>query len=392
MAESLLDIQRNRQPVEKLLAKLKSDNRAESAQAGLNLVSEANKYALNLRDYLTLAVETKGTTLSDLSGYEAALVYLNLPVADDFKEGVVLQAASETFQTYPGTRAMFPPVIDDMLQWSTRQGQIEQLDPLLAGSRTISGVELTYTMVNEDGSEFDSFTVPELGRIPVRSLRTSEATVKMFKHGSGIRTSYEFNRRARLDLLTPFAARVQRELTRSKIRAAVNIIVSGDGNSGTAAPVVNQSSFNTAVGKDATAGELSYLHLLKWLVSRAQAGAPVDTVVGNWDSAFQWMKLFQPNANTVISGAEALARMGVTLNLPNMDIPTPKFAIASAAPAGKLIGMIASETLEELKEAGADIQEEERSIQNQSITYLRTETAGFRLVFKDTRSVYDYTA
>jgi hypothetical protein len=392
MAESLLDIQRNRQPVEKLLAKLKSDNRAESAQAGLNLVSEANKYALNLRDYLTLAVETKGTALSDLSGYEAALVYLNLPVADDFKEGVVLQAASETFQTYPGTRAMFPPVIDDMLQWSTRQGQIEQLDPLLAGSRTISGVELTYTMVNEDGSEFDSFTVPELGRIPVRSLRTSEATVKMFKHGSGIRTSYEFNRRARLDLLTPFAARVQRELTRSKIRAAVNIIVSGDGNSGTAAPVVNQSSFNTAVGKDATAGELSYLHLLKWLVSRAQAGAPVDTVVGNWDSAFQWMKLFQPNANTVISGAEALARMGVTLNLPNMDIPTPKFAIASAAPAGKLIGMIASETLEELKEAGADIQEEERSIQNQSITYLRTETAGFRLVFKDTRSVYDYTA
>ena len=388
MAESLIDLQRNRQPVEKVLASLKSENRAESIQAGLNLVSEAAKFGLSVRDYLTLKVDTRKTELSDLSGYEAALVYLNLPVKDDFKEGIVLQAASETFQTYPGTRAMFPPVIDDMLRWTYRQEMGEQLEPLLAGSRTITGVEMTHTIVNDDGSEYNSNTVPELARIPIRSLRTSEATVKMFKHGSGIRTSYEFNRRARLDLLTPFASRVQRELVRSKIRAAVNVLVSGDGNAGTAAPVVTQTSFVAG----ATAGAINYEALLKWLVARAQAGTPVDTIAGNWDSAFQWMKLFQPTMTANVSAAQAMAAMGGSISLPNVNIPAPRFLPYSSAPAGKLVGLIQGETLEELKEAGSDIAEEERSIQNQSITYVRSEVAGYRLVYKDTRSVYDYNA
>lgn len=390
-AESLLDIKREN--VDVVLAGLRSDDRATSLAAGDRLMREAKKYALDVKDYLTVRINTRGTELSDLSGYEAAKVFLRLPCRDDFKEGVLLQAASDTFQTYPGTRALFPPVIDDMLYWTKRQDRIEMLEPMLAGSRTVNGPEVLFTIVDDDGSEYKSFTVPELGRIPVRSIRTHEGTVRMFKHGSGIRTSYEFNRRARLDMLTPFAARVARELELSKIKAAIAVLVNGDGGAASPAPVTKQVSYNSAVGTNATAGQISYQHLLYWFVQRAKAMVPIDTVIGNWDALFQWMRLFQPTLNGFSSPAEVLKDgSGYSLVTPQIFPGPIKFVVSSSAPAGVLIGMMQSETLEELREAGGDIAEEERAILNQSITYIRTETTGYRLLYRDTRSVFDFAS
>jgi hypothetical protein len=393
--ESLLDIKRR--PVEEVVGPLKSRSARESADHGQMLLREAHRHALSLRDYLTLAIDPRQgehrDLYAELSGYEAALAYLNLPVRQDFKNGVLLEAASETFQTYPGTRAMFPPVIDDMLYWSFRQDQIEQVEPLLAGSRTISGNEMEMTIVEDDSKELDTLTIPELARIPVRSLRTTETRVRMYKHGSGIRTSYEFNRRARLDILAPFAARVARELVRSKLRAAVAVLLGGDGVPGSAAPVVAQSSYNAAVGSSSTNGQISFMHLLRWLVERAQAGTPVDTVVGNFDAMFQWGKLFLPTLQGDYSPAEASQRLtGTTFTMPLPFAQTIRFVPASSMPPNLLLGLTRAETLEELRESGADIAEEERSILNQSITYVRTETTGYRMLYRDTRSVFNFGA
>ena len=391
IAESLLEIKKA--PAEVVLKGLKDESRATSIAAGQNLMATANRFGLELRDYLVLAIETKGTVLSDCSGYEAALIQLNLPVKNDFKEGIVLQAASETFATFPGTRALFPPVIDDMLYFSRRIDQVEQLAAIIAGTRVIQGAELLYVVVNDDGSEYESFVIAELGRIPVRTIRTSEMSVRMYKHGSGIKTSYEFNRRARLDLLTPFAARVDRELQLSKIALATTQLINGDGQPNTACPVVSQSSFNSMVPNvTATAGTIEYQHLLAWLVSRARAGTPVDTVVGNWGAWFQWQRMFLPIQNiTGKAATEALAGAGISLGAaPSIFPASIRFALSSAMPDNKLLGLIQGETIEELKEAGSDISEEDRAMQNQSITYYRTENSGFRLIWKDTRSIYDY--
>ena len=393
-AASLLDIKRA--PVETVLAGLKSTEPSDSLRAGQALVRTARKHAVSLRDYLTLAITTRGTQFNDLTGYEAALAYLNLPVRDDFAQGVVLQAASESFQTFPGTRALFPPVIDDMLYWSRRMDAIEQLEPMLAGSMVIDGPELLFTIVNDDAADYNSFIIPEGARIPVRSLRTSEAAVRMFKHGSGIRTTYEFSRRARLDLLTPFAARVQRELTLSKIKTAVNVLVSGDGGTNSAATVINQSSYAAAPWNvtGITAGQINFQALMAWLVSQAQNGVPIDTVIGNWGSMFQWMRLFQPVTGTGFFAPAQMLRdaSGTQLQLPNPFPAAVNFVIASSAPANQLIGITRAETLQELKEAGGETAEEDREMLNQTITYIRSEVSGFRLLYRDTRSIYDYNA
>jgi hypothetical protein len=365
------------------------------SQRGQKLVRLEADSGLNLRDYLTLAIDPRKASeparYEGLNGYEAALSFLNLPVRQDLEQGVLLQAASETFQTYPGTRAMFPEVMDDVLRWRNRQDQLESVAPILAQSRTITGTEMISTFVDDDSAERTTHSVAEFGRVPVRTIRTSQSSVGIFKHGSGYRTSYEFNRRASLDLMTPFASRVGRELEISKVRAATSILINGDGVN-PAAPVVNLTAFG---GDAAKPFATNYKALAKWLLARAKAGYPIDTLLGNYDMFIEILFMFQPVLNlgtaTDIEKMVAHGAPQVNTSLPILN-KSVNFALSSSVPEGQLIGFTKGETLEELVEAGSNISENERSIINQSITYVRTENTGYKLAFGDTRQILDTAA
>lgn len=387
-----------RQAPEVVLADLRSDNTGTSKEAGLKLIDRAKDTGLCLQDYLKYAIDpslsASAPKFAGLNGFEAALLELNLPFRNDYEQGVLLQAASDSFQKYPGTRAMFPEVIDTMLRWKNRQDQIETVGPLLAQSRTINGTELISTWVNDDSKDRGTETIAEFGRIPVRTITTSQTSVGIFKHGSGIRTSYEFERRASLDILTPYAARVARELEISKVKAATAILVTGDGVNA-AAPVVAFSSFG-GVAVNGTTSVLStqYKAFAKWLVTMAKAGTPVDTVVGNLDIYLELLFMFTPTLNGSRSLMEGIAAQGgpaVNLSIPLLQ-GNVNFALSSTMAANKILGFSKGETLEELVEAGSTIAENSRSVTNQSITYVRSENTGYKLAYGDTRSILDLAA
>ncbi|MFC7661708.1 hypothetical protein ACFQWF_01160 [Methylorubrum suomiense] len=200
----------NRQSPDALLAKLCLRNdRDASASAGRQLVQTARQYGLEMRDYLRLAIDPlkaeRPEEFDGLNGYEAALKYMNLPVGNDYDSGVVLDLASDTFEYSPGTRALFPEVVDDVVRSASRQVDYENLESLVASSRTINGVVMISTVINdEDPNDAKVFApVSEFGRFRIGTIKTSETSVRMWKIGGGYRTSYEFNRRSRLDLLTP---------------------------------------------------------------------------------------------------------------------------------------------------------------------------------------------
>jgi hypothetical protein len=373
-----------------------------SALAGVKLLSEVKSYGVSVRDFLNLAIDPRQSDKPEefsagngklVGGYEAALQVLGLPVRDSFSDGITLDLASDTFQTFPGTRAMFPEVIDDIVHWQYRQSPFEKTSDLVANSRTVNGTELLSTVVNDSaGAEQVVGPVSEMGRVKSKSIQTSQLSVKFYKHGWGLRTSYEFQRRARLDLLTPYANRVARETEMSKVGEATSILINGDGVNAAAA-VVTQSSLNDTLVGNATNGILSYKHLLKWLVNRAKAGTPVDTVVGNWNAYIQWLMMFAvPTSANVRTDAENLAAAGFKVaGVPILNGQV-NFALSSTMPDNQLLGMTKGETLEELIEAGSVISETERSITNQVINYVKTVNAGYRLVFADTREIFNFGA
>ena len=359
------------------LAVLRSEDRQTSVSAAQQLIDEAKSFGLNMKDFLELAIDGKRAAenpaqFAGMTGYEVALAALNLPVRDDFANGVVLDAASDTFQMFPGTRSLFPQVVDDMVQWRYRQDQMESTAAFVAQSRTISGTELLTQVVEDKAEDYQNFAaVAEFGRVPVKTIRMAEQSVKFWKHGGGIRFSYEFQRRVRLDLLTPYQVRSARELERSKVAVATHLLINGDAVN-PAAPVVNQS----ALDSDATAGKISWKGLMAWLVARAKAGTPVDTVVGNWDTYLQWLLMFSiPTSNLNRTDADNLAAVGFSVNAPKLAQGPVNFALSSAAPANQLIGISKGDTIEELIEANSDIDESERAVVNQSITYIKTQNS-----------------
>lgn len=390
---SLIELARSRKPAEELLAGLLSDNRADSVRAGQNLVQKAKEHQLSVGEYLRLAIDpAKGKYKgSELNGYETALVELGLPLRNDFDNGIVLQAAAETFNTFPGARALFPEVIDDIVQWKYRQDQIESVDPMISQSRTINGIEMITTVVDDKEADYQQTgIIAEGARIPVRSLRTTEKSVKFHKFGGGIETTYEFERRVSLDVLTPYAARMQREVALGQTTIVTNLLVNGDGVSA-AAPVVTATTLAGQMPAPPTivAGRLNWEIFLRWLMNRAKAGVPVDTIVGNYDLWFEWQRMFAtPQANAGKSQGEILQSAGVDVAIanPRFDFNVT-FAVASQAPASKLIGFRKAETVEELVENGSDIEESTRAIENQKVRYVRTENKGYRLVFGDTREI-----
>ena len=381
---------------EAVAALLMTISKSDSKENGMALVKEAASFGLNLRDYLTLAVDTKGgeDKWKGYNGYEAIKVALNLPHANDFEAGITLQAAANTFNTYAGTRAMFPEVIDDMLKFKTLQdNKVENIASIVGQSRTVSQREMISTYYEDDIADgsVNTFTIAELGKIPVRSVRTSQSSVNFGKRGSGIELSYEFARDASLDIITPFAARIARALEKSKVAAATSILINGDGVN----PMAEVQAFS---GFGATGGAINaanYKALAKFLMSNANNGYVFDTFVVNFDMYVELMFMAQPVIGAgAISTVDFMVGKGapaISTTLPFMN-GMVNVVLSSSVPANRIIAMTKAECIEELVMAGGNISESERSITNQSITYVKTEETGYKLAVPKARVVLDVAA
>jgi hypothetical protein len=224
----------------------------------------------------------------------------------------------------------------------------------------------------------------------MQTIKSSDKSVKFFKHGSGIRTSYEFERRVSLDILTPYAARIARNKEISKVKMATSLLINGDGVH-EAAEVVAASTYKDWDAAKGLKG--NYVALADFLAQRARKGVPVDTIVGNYDMWLELFLMFLPTQPNGKSTSEILQENGGPRVALAMDfLSGVNFHISSSAPAGKLICYSKADTLEELIEAGSVLSESETAIKNQSITYVKTENSGYRLVYGDTRVIFDTKA
>jgi hypothetical protein len=156
-----------------------------------------------------------------------------------------------------------------------------------------------------------------------------------------------------------------------KVTAALDYLVSGDGNSGTAATVYDLTDLDSA----ATAGTLT---LKGWLNFRMQFNQPytMTTALMPTDVALQVILLNAGTANVPLAGLN-LNGVGNSLTPINTTADGIRYGWTAEAPASKIIGFDRRFALEQVTEIGSEIRETERFITNQTELMVMTETSGF---------------
>lgn len=377
-----------RRPVKDVIAGLDSTDPTASNTAAQRILQDARAFGLGVKDYLIAAIPMEKDSNGDPSnGYEQALFELNIPTKGNIGGAIDLRAASETFGTKTGTRILFPDVLMDVVRWTTSQDNIVNTAAIIAQTRTIQGVSAIMMDLVDPGDDSTAmFQIAEGGEIPVRKIGTSERTVRMFKVGHGYEFTYEFARRANIDILTPYVNRINRQFEIDKVKYVTAILVNGDGVAA-AITVDNETDYG------GVNGTLEWKSLFAWLVARAAAGYPIDTLIGNYATYGSFVAMFTPTVNTQ-NIPQAMEKVGGPILAPSLGFMNYKinFAISNTVAAGVLIGIIKGETIEELNEAGSDIQESERLITTQKVVFVRTTTVGYNLVTPQARRGFSFAA
>jgi hypothetical protein len=109
------------------------------------------------------------------------------------------------------------------------------LNDLVALTTPITGNAYRAVYLTNTAAQSRMVRVAEGTEIPVAKLQTSQNAINLLKYGRGIRATYESLRRTRIDKVAFWLRQLATQNEIDKVSWAINVLVSGDGNSGTSA-------------------------------------------------------------------------------------------------------------------------------------------------------------
>lgn len=227
----------------------------------------------------------------------------------------------------------------------------------------------------------------EAAEIPRVSLIGSDHVTKLLKYGRVIEQSYESIRRMQIDLLRLHIMQLAAQTEADKVSAAMAIIVSGDGNSNTAATSYNLTTLDSA----AVAGTLS---LKGWLAFKMKFANPymMTTALAQEAVALQMMLLNVGSANVPLVAVQAQSGFGgfTAINPGLRD--NVALGWTADAPTLKVVAFDRRVALIYLQEIGSDIEEIERYATRQVQSITLSEVNGFAVMNANGSRVLDVNA
>ncbi len=245
------------------------------------------------------------------------------------------------------------------------------LNDLIALTTPINGTEYRSVYLATDAANMRLVRVAESSDIPLFKLTSSTKTINLLKYGGGIETTYEQLRRTRIDKMRFWLQMVALQSEMDKVSQAINIAVSGDGGSGTAATNWRAKTDldSAATGKTITlkawwAFKLKFSPLYRLTHIVATEGDITKLGLVNVGDSNLQVFLADPLRPSTDGTLRDGTRWGITA-----DVPTDK-----------LVGLDATRALERVIEIGGNIQEIERFARNQTEILTMTEVENFAVL------------
>lgn len=272
-------------------------------------------------------------------------------------------------------------------RWSQMVTPAIPVSELVAITTPVSGTVyrsfyLTYTAANHR-----LVRVSEGAEIPRVTLAGTDHVVNLYKYGRALEASYETLRSQRVDKMALFIAQMAAQSETDKVATVMDVIVNGDGNSGTAATSYNLTTLDTA----ASAGTLT---LKGWLSFKLKFANPyaISTALVQEAVALQMMLLNVGSANLPLVSIQAASGFGGFQQINPGLRDNVALGWTSDAPALKIVGFDRRYAIERVVEIGSNISEIERFVTRQTQILTMTETEGYAVLDANSTKILDVNA
>lgn len=278
------------------------------------------------------------------------------------------------------------PYYEGAARWEQQVQPAIPLSELVGMTTPINGSLYRSLFLEYDATQLRKFRLGEATDIPISTIAAREHTITLKKYGRGLRASYEELRRLRIDKLAWFIRQAAIQSEADKVAAALTVLVSGDGNTDTAAAVHNLTTLDSA----ASAGTLT---LKGWLAFKMKFVNPyfITTALMQEAVALQLATLNAGSANVPLANLN-LGGMVQSLQPINTTSDGVRYGWTSDAAALTIVGFDRRFALEQLVEIGGNIDEMERFITNQTQVMTMTEVQGFATMDPSAALVLDVNA
>lgn len=273
-----------------------------------------------------------------------------------------------------------------MAKWNQMVAPAIPLSELIAMTTPISSGDYRSFYLTYNAEALRQFRIGESAEIPIAELADTERTIRLKKYGRGLQASYEQLRRiGRVDKLAFYIRLMAVQAEMDKVAAGLDVLINGDGNSGTTPTTHNLTTLDTA----AAAGTLT---LKGWLAFKLKFAQPYVITTGLMQEAVILQLLLLNIGSGNVPLVQLPPVLGSNLNLINQVGDGVRVGFTSDAPTLKIVGTDRRFAMEFVTEIGGTISETERFVTNQTQVMTMTEVSGFAIMDPNATRILDVNA
>lgn len=265
--------------------------------------------------------------------------------------------------------------IDPQVNPDTQLSPAIPLSEVVAITQPISGNLYKAAFLTRDATQTRMKRVVQFTELPVARLQESDRAIQLYKYGVQLQASYESMRRLPIDQFALYIQLLAVQAEVDKVATVLDIMVNGDGNSGTAATNYNLTTLDSA----AVAGTLT---LKGWLAFKMKFANPymLRRALETEATALQMFLLNVGSANWPLTQAypNDFGGQFTPINPGFRDGVATGWT--SDAPALTIVGWDNRFAIKRLTEVGSNIAETDRWIQNQVNMLALSEVEGYTVM------------
>lgn len=319
-----------------------------------------------------------------LDAFERQLKKCGIITKSIYEKGIYADPV-EAFYRTSESQVLFPEFIARQVREAIVQ---DTMLPYLVGQNTIITGDTYRTFYVEDQPEAArKKRVTEASELPKARIVGKEQVTRLYKFGRQIEASYEVIRRMQIDMLALHVRRIAIQVAKDKVEEIIYVIKNGDGNNN-AAPVLNLTSLDSG----ATAGTLTAKGFLAFLMEFEPF--PCNTLIAAKDAFIQIVMTNIPNLTTadLLRLLAQGATRGISFNAP--QLPSGEFRLFwnNAVDSLRVHGINNQYAIEQITEAGSDIQEADKFITRQTQVLTISENSGFSKIFNEATKTLNINA